>query len=432
MPPYPRALLQTSAHNMGSVVTRIGYLIPEFPGQTHILFWREREALLRHGIEPDLVSTRLPRRELVSHTWAEKAISRTEYLYPVPLSGFRRSLGSAARAFPGGLARCSRSIRAARGLDARGRLRLLALAAAGCRLADIARRRGWTHVHVHSCADAAHVALFAHLLSDLSYSVTLHGPLEDYGPNQREKWRHAAFGIVITQRLLDEVHRELDGSLPPVVEIAPMGVDAASFQRSHGYEPWRGGGPLSIFSCGRLNLVKGHQYVIEAVARLRTRGLPVRLVIAGEDEQGGSGYRRTLEGEIAARGLGEDVTLLGAVSEERVRQELERAHLFCLASLAEPLGVAIMEAMAAGVPVVATRRGGVPELVDDGVDGLLVSAESAEEVAAAIERLARDPELARRLSGAGMRKVASQFSSERSAGVLARCVAATLRERAAP
>jgi glycosyltransferase involved in cell wall biosynthesis len=65
------------------------------------------------------------------------------------------------------------------------------------------------------------------------------------------------------------------------------------------------------------------------------------------------------------------------------------------------------------------------------VDGLLISAESAEEVATAIERLARDPELARRLSAAGMRKVASQFSSERSAGVLARCVAATLLERAA-
>jgi glycosyltransferase involved in cell wall biosynthesis len=98
--------------------------------------------------------------------------------------------------------------------------------------------------------------------------------------------------------------------------------------------------------------------------------------------------------------------------------------VFSLASLAEPLGVAIMEAMAAEVPVVATAAGGVPELIEGGVDGLLVPPREPHALAAAIERVARDPVLARRLALAGRRTVESRFDSAVGAAVLARCLAA--------
>jgi hypothetical protein len=81
-------------------------------------------------------------------------------------------------------------------------------------LSHIASIAGFSHVYVHSCTDAANVCLLACLLFGPSYSLTLHGPLHDYGSNQREKWRHARFAIVITQRLLQEVQRELIGALP--------------------------------------------------------------------------------------------------------------------------------------------------------------------------------------------------------------------------
>ena len=401
-------------------VKRIGYLIPEFPGQTHIFFWRERQALHELGIEADLVSTRSPPQRIVSHSWSERAIAETEYLYPVGLEQMVAMLRGVARAFPSRIGRCLNSIRGAEGVEGAARFRLFALALAGARVAELARRRGWLHLHAHSCADSAHVALFAHLLAGLPYSITLHGPLADYGPNQRQKWRHAAFAVVITNQLRQEVQRELSGDLPPVIEVAPMGVDTAKFRRRLAYRPWRGEGPLHLFTCARLNFVKGHRFLIDAVAALRAKGLDARLAIAGEDEAGGTAYRRTLEAAIAELRLGEAVTLLGAVSEERVHEELEGAHVFALASLAEPLGVAIMEAMAMEVPVVATRLGGVPELVNEGRDGLLVAPERSDLLAGAIERVARDPELAEGLAVAGRRKVEESFQSTRSAAVLAR------------
>jgi glycosyltransferase involved in cell wall biosynthesis len=399
-------------------VQRIGYLIPEFPGQTHIFFWREMNALRARGVEPELVSTRPPPQGIISHSWAQEAMARTVYLAPPGPQGLVESVFELARAAPRGWARCLASIARAQGLDAKGRAQLLAFAVMGGRLAALARQRGWKHVHVHSCANAAHVAMFAHLLSGMPYSLTLHGPLEHYGPNQREKWRFSRFALVITRKLLNEVNAELAGCLPPAVEIAPMGVELHRFVRAAPYSPWTGQGPLRLFACGRLNPWKGHKDLIDAVGLLRARGLDARLEIAGEDEAGGTAYRKDLEALIAAKGLGEAVTLLGAVSEERVRAGLESAHIFSLASLHEPLGVAIMEAMAMRLPVVVTGAGGVPELVDDGVDGLLVPPETPSVLAERLEAVARDPELARRLGEAGRAKVERSFSSERSAELL--------------
>ncbi|RJS21180.1 colanic acid biosynthesis glycosyltransferase WcaL [Corallococcus sp. H22C18031201] len=404
----------------GKSVQKIGYLIPEFPGQTHIFFWRELQALPAKGVSPELVSTRPPPARIISHSWAREAMSRTEYLAPPGPWGLAEAAAEVARALPTGWARCLASIARARGLDAKGRAQLLAFAVMGGRLASLARRRGWTHVHVHSCANAAHVAMFAHLLSGLTYSITLHGPLDDYGPNQHEKWRHAKFAFVITRKLLREVNAELAGSLPSRIELAPMGVELARFQRSAPYVPWTGEGPLRIFTCGRLNPCKGHADLIDAVGMLRARGLDARLAIAGEDEAGGTTYRKVLEAKLAESGLGDAVTLLGAVSEDVVRGGIENAHIFSLASLQEPLGVAIMEAMAMRAPVVVTGAGGVPELVDDGVDGVLVPPQQPKVLADKLEALARNPTEAARLGEAGRRKVETQFSSERSADMLAK------------
>ncbi len=406
-------------------VQRIGYLIPEFPGQTHIFFWREMNALRARGVEPELVSTRPPPRGIISHSWAQEAMARTAYLAPPGPLGLAEAAAEVARALPTGWARCLASIARAEGLDAKGRAQLLAFAVMGARLASLARRRGWKHVHVHSCANAAHVALFAHLLSGLSYSLTLHGPLEHYGPNQREKWRYSRFALVITQKLLQQVHTELAGRLPPAVEIAPMGVELHRFVRASPYTPWTGEGPLRLFTCGRLNPCKGHADLIEAVGLLRERGIDARLEIAGEDEAGGATYHRELDALIARKGLGDVVKLLGAVSEERVRAGLESAHVFSLASLEEPLGVAIMEAMAMRLPVVVTGAGGVPELVDDGVDGLLVPPEAPTVLADKLEAVARDAARAERLGEAGRGKVERAFSSERSAELLAQLLQRT-------
>ncbi|MFD2440096.1 hypothetical protein ACFSS8_08430 [Paracoccus kondratievae] len=142
---------------------KIGFFIPEFPGQTHIFLWRERQALAELGIEADLVSTRPPPRAVASHSWAAEAQARTRYLMPLGAEG----LGMIAEFLRSGPSGWARGLGAAFTAEAHGlkaRLRMLALLGMGARLKRIAREQGWSHIHVHSCADSANIAMFAERL----------------------------------------------------------------------------------------------------------------------------------------------------------------------------------------------------------------------------------------------------------------------------
>jgi colanic acid/amylovoran biosynthesis glycosyltransferase len=397
---------------------RIGYLIPEFPGQTHIFFWREIEVLESMGIEVDIISTQLPPLNLMSHTWTTAARHRTRYLTPLTLA---QLWGIGKMLIKGGIKswiNCLQTIQRAKELSLLDKFRLFAFVLIGAEVSHIARQRNWQHLHVHSCANSANVALFASLISGLPYSITLHGPLQDYGSNQEQKWSHAEFGIVITQKLYEEVQQALSGHLPPTVAIAPMGVNPAVFKRTQPYQPWDQQSACRIFSCGRLNFCKGHADLIAAIKLLRQQGIPATLEIAGEDEQGGTGYHKDLDALIEQLNLVDSVRLLGATSEQTIQTALENAHLFALASLHEPLGVAIMEAMAMEVPVVVTGSGGVKELIEQGIDGLLVDPEAPQQLADAILNLLNNPALAQQIGTAGRQKVLRQFHSQRSAETL--------------
>lgn len=396
----------------------LGYLVPEFPGQTHAFFWREVAALTRAGVRPLLVSTRRPRGTAAAHAWAGRAAARTRYLTDWS-PGAVAVLVRAVRA--GRVRAVVREVRAA-AADV-GVLRASGLALAGARLAALARQGRWQHLHVHSCAGAAQVAVLAHALAGVPYSLQLHGPLADYGGNQRAKWRHASFALVITEDLRREVRAALAGDLPPVVAVAPMGVDPDRFARTTPYVPHPpdepGSGPLRVVSCGRLNPSKGHDDLVRAVRLLVDAGRDVELTVAGEDEHGGTGYRRDLEALVTASRLEHRVHLLGSVGEDEVLAVLERAHVFALASHAEPLGVAIMEAMALELPVVVADGGGVRALVRDGT-GLLVPPRDPAALAAALARVADDPGLASGLGRRAREHVVEGFGSDRSARTLAR------------
>lgn len=405
--------------------TSIAYLAPEFPGQTHVFLWREIRALAELGIHCELVSTRRPPQGIVSHSWALEAQVNTTYLAPLRMSSLAASLVEFLRAGPRAWWRCLKAVAQAQDVPLRQRPRLLALVVAGAALAALARRRGWRHVHVASCADAANVAMFARLLGGARYSLSLLGPtLEGYGPNQPQKWRHASFVLVMSRLLYRAATERLAGSLPALVRIAPVGVDLDEIRRHAPYQPWRRGELCRIYSCGRLNPVKGHLHLIEAVELLRQRGLDVQLQIAGEDELGGHGYRGQLERAIVERGLGARVELLGAVSEARHRQCMEQAHVFALASLNEGISVAIMEAMAMEMPVVVTDVGGNSELIESGVDAVMVPAGHGGAMADALASVLADPDWALRMARCSRRKVAEQFNHRISAGVLAECLAA--------
>jgi glycosyltransferase involved in cell wall biosynthesis len=265
--------------------------------------------------------------------------------------------------------------------------------------------------------------MFASILSGLPYSLSLLGPtLEGYGPNQTNKWRHADFVVVMSKLLYDHSKKVLDGFLPPIVEIAPVGVDLDVMKRAGQYTPWKQGEVAKIYACGRLNPVKAHPDLVDAVAVLRERGIDAQLIIAGEDEKGGQGYRRDIEQHIQRRNAAGFVTLLGAVSEDKHRECLQNAHIFALTSLNEGISVAIMEAMAMQTPVVATAVGGNAELIETSVNGMLVKPQDPPLFADVLEKVLRDAAFATSLTERSRQTVAEKFDSRSAAKIIVRCL----------
>jgi colanic acid/amylovoran biosynthesis glycosyltransferase len=178
--------------------------------------------------------------------------------------------------------------------------------------------------------------------------------------------------------------------------------------------PTRSGGPLRLLTIGRLVEKKGIGYVLEAMRRLGDAGVPAEYELAGEGP-----LRAPLEAECRRLGIGERVRFLGWQSQEQIREALERADLLVAASVtagnADEEGIpnVLKEAMAVGVPVVSTRHGGIPELVEDGVSGMLVPERDPEALAAQLAELAAHPERRAELAAAGRVRVEQDYDIER-------------------
>jgi len=192
------------------------------------------------------------------------------------------------------------------------------------------------------------------------------------------------------------------------ITVMPTGTDLdryrpgsqAAARRALGLP--EGGGRILLY-VGRLDREKNLEFLLDAVARIRARG--TRLVLVGKGTR-----RATLEQAAATRGLGGRVEFPGSAGPETLAHWYRAADLFVFASTTETQGLAALEAMASGLPVVAIRASGVEEAVIDGVSGLLVPEEPAA-FAAAVDLVLSDPDLARKL-GAGGREAADGFAEQ--------------------
>jgi colanic acid/amylovoran biosynthesis glycosyltransferase len=173
-------------------------------------------------------------------------------------------------------------------------------------------------------------------------------------------------------------------------------------------------GPIHLLCVARLVEVKGVRYAIEAVRLLRNRGIDVDLHVLGEGP-----LREECESLISALGLGDQIVLEGDCVKTQVREFLERSHIFVCPSVIgsdgarEGMPNGVKEAMACGLPVVATHTGGIPELIQDGMTGSLVPQKDAGAIAAAIERLIRGPEAWPSLCRNARRVIEDEFDGQR-------------------
>lgn len=165
-------------------------------------------------------------------------------------------------------------------------------------------------------------------------------------------------------------------------------------------------GPFTVALVGRLSWEKNHELFLRAVARLRAEGLDIRAILAGEGPD-----RGRIEGRIRELGLGSIVDLTGYVA---MSDLLPRVHAVCLCSRIENLPLSLMEAMAWQRPVVATRVGGIPDLVEDGVTGRLVPDNDEAALAEGLRHLAADPQQSRKWGRAGRLRIERHFLQDHS------------------
>ena len=171
---------------------------------------------------------------------------------------------------------------------------------------------------------------------------------------------------------------------------------------------------IDVLFVGRLVPVKGLHILVAALDRLLREGRSVLLRFAGDGPE-----RPGLERNVAQRGLNRHVIFEGQQNSDQVRALYQQADIFALPSFAEGIPVVLMEAMAMEIPCVTTRITGIPELIRDGVDGLLVTPSNEQELAAAIARLCDDPQLRLRLGKSGRRRILEDFDLHRNTEQLA-------------
>ncbi|MBK5254408.1 MAG: glycosyltransferase [Vicinamibacteria bacterium] len=163
---------------------------------------------------------------------------------------------------------------------------------------------------------------------------------------------------------------------------------------------------VAVFA--RLNRLKGIEYFLQAAALLAARFEDARFLIVGDSIS--EAYRKELETLAASLGLGDRVVFSGFRSD--VAELLSEVTVSVLPSLAEGLSNVVLEAMAAGVPIVATQVGGTPELVEDGVTGIMVPPRDAVALAQAIGSLLADPLWGRTMGERARGRVGEHFSLE--------------------
>jgi mannosylfructose-phosphate synthase len=221
----------------------------------------------------------------------------------------------------------------------------------------------------------------------------------------------------LTTKLQLEKLRELYRLDPHNVEVIPPGVDVHTYKPLQAHEsrvPTKLPEPY-IFCLSRIDTNKGHDLLLHAFARVLEAEPEMNLVIGGgspNPRERERGVIRRMHEIVAEHGMEKRVHIIGYVPDELMAPYYRQAVMFVLPSLFEPFGMTSLEAMACGVPVVASKFGGIRNVINSGENGLLVNPEDPQEFSAAILKILRDQELASQLGHEGYKTIQKHYSWE--------------------
>lgn len=269
-------------------------------------------------------------------------------------------------------------------------------------------RRGSGHLHTHFSNAGGDVGFLASGLLGIGWSLTLHGSADFNGsgrPLLGRKIAAARFVACASEHGRGLAAEACDAAFRDRLVVVRCGIDP----RRYAPRARPAGRRLRVLSVGRLSPEKGQAGLVEAFARVFRKGVDAELRVIGEGPE-----RPRLEAAAAREGVADRCSFPGSRSEEEVAAELAEADVFALSSTLEGLPVVLMEAMASGLPVVAPRLSGIPELVEDGATGLLYATGRYDELAGLLERLLRDASLRRALAERARVRVEGGFDIARA------------------
>ncbi len=399
---------------------RIAYLLSRYPAISHTFFLQEVRGLRKLGLSIHCASINRTDRAAGALSEEEKQEqAKTYYLKGQSLIHLMAQLARILLTRP---AVAWRGMRAALALQP-GHLvhTLYALFywAEALLVGDWMERNQLAHLHIHFSGPVASVGMITGLAWNIPYSMTVHGPDEFFDQNEmalRQKIENAVFVFCISEFCRSQLMRITQSETWAKLRIIRLGVQPALADvplRTVGEVPTR------ILCTGRLVGAKGQAILLLAAAELVRRGHALQVTLIGDGEDRPALER--LAGELRIQG---NVIFKGAQGHGAVMEQLLVTDLFVLPSFAEGVPVALMEAMAVGVPCISTFIAGIPELIRHEKDGLLVPAGSIDALACAIERLITNSEERARFAASAREQVLTHYNLPVNLGLLA----ATLTE----
>jgi colanic acid/amylovoran biosynthesis glycosyltransferase len=383
---------------------RLAYLNSEYPSLSHTFIEREVRELRRLGLQIRTFSVRATgahRRLGNAHAAAadETCVLQSglvTMLADVILGSivspirFLRALVKGQRLAPAGIA---------------SRVRHLGYVVQGVRLAREMARSGLWHVHVHMANNGAAIAMMACQYDRrLSYSLSIHGSAEFFHVDTwtlGAKVEHALLVRCISHYCRAQIMAWSDPLCWDRLHIVHCGVDTDDYTPP----PPRRTGPLRLLTVGRLHSIKGYELLLRACAQLAKEGNAWQLNMVGDGP-----LMSSLQTLVKSLGIQDRVTFSGAVGQDKIAGHFDRADVLIVSSFMEGIPVVLMEAMAKRLAVIATRVGGIPELVRDGIDGVLIPPGSVEALADAIRPLSLEPTACERFGKSAREHVIAKFS----------------------
>jgi len=394
----------------------IAYITQSYPTLTTTFIYREVLALQRVGFEIVTFAIWKPNLKRISPE-SRPLVNSTAYVFPASTGNLLKAQWRFMIKHPVKYFSTAFFVLTRRGESLKNRKRTLFHFIEAVYLTKAMKQQGVEHIHAHFTINAASIALILSRLLNITFSFTAHNIFFTDRLLLKEKVREARFIVAISEFSRQYLNELVPGTYLHKMRIVHCGLSLQSFAPP---KDKPNNNPPVILFVAQLVERKGAPYLLEACRILFQRGIPFKCIIIGGGQQ-----KLALEEKLKQYNLQQRVELKGPVFQKDLKPYLNACDIFALPCITAANGdmdgvpVSLMEAMAMEIPVVSTKLSGIPELIEDGKEGLLTPEKDAAALADALQRLLQNKTLRNALGKKGRQKIIAAFDVDKNAQQLA-------------